>query len=108
MTDKFDRKKHIKKHKDRIKKVKKDIKSGKMPKGRKKEESAEPIEIRQDPIAIRNQLAEEYNRLIREGDPETKELREQIHDQIQKLENAVEGDDRTSNSNIEESGTTKD
>ena len=77
--------KRIKKHKERIKKIKADVKAGKMPKGRKKEKK-EPVEIQQNPIAIRNQLAEEYNRLVREGDPETKELREQIHDQIQKLE----------------------
>jgi hypothetical protein len=57
-----------------------------MSKGRKKQE---PVEIQPNPIIIRNQLAVEYNRLIREGKPETKELREQIHGEIQKLEETI-------------------
>ena len=85
MSD-FDRFKHVKKHRDRIKKIRQDIKDGKMPKGRNKKEEKSIEEIIQNPAAIRNQLAEEYNHLIRESNPDTKELREQIHDQIQKLE----------------------
>lgn len=87
MTNEFDRKKHIQKHKDKRNKIKSDIKSGKMKSGKRKSTVDEDT---QDPQIIRNQLAEEYNRLIREGDPETKELREQIYDQIQKFENAIE------------------
>ena len=44
-----------------------------------------------NPDILRNQLVVEYNRLIREGNPKTKKLREQIHDQIQEIEKA-EGD----------------
>lgn len=73
-----------KEHKERVEKLRKDIRNGKLP--HKKRENIPDEVIQISPIAIRNQLAEEYNRLIREGDPETKELREQIHDQIQKLE----------------------
>ena len=89
MSD-FDRHEHIKKHKDRIKKIRQDIKDGKMPKGRNKKEEKSVEEINQSPVAIRNVLAEEYNRLIREGNPDTKELREQIHDQIKRLEKTNE------------------
>ena len=39
-----------------------------------------------NPVVLRNRLASEYNRLIREGNPDTKKLREQIHEQIQKIE----------------------
>lgn len=84
MTE-YNQKDHIQQQKDRTRKIKDNIKAGKMPKGKKKEKQ-EPDKIIQSPAAIRNELAQEYNRLIREGDPETKELREQIHDQIQKLE----------------------
>ena len=86
MSD-FDRHEHIAKQKNKISKIRKDIKSGKMKTGRKGESVVEKPD--QNVHALRNELAQEYNRLIREGDPETKELREQIHEQIQKLEEEV-------------------
>ena len=78
MTGKFDRKAHIKKQKERIKKIRSERKSYKR-KGKK-------IPVLIDSFALRHKLVVEYNRLIREGNPDTKKLREQIHDQIQKIE----------------------
>jgi len=40
--------------------------------------------------ALRNKLAEEYNYLIRKGDPTTKEHREQLYEQIKELENELD------------------
>ncbi len=79
MSDQFDRKEHIRKHKERIKKEKTERKSHKKPVEKK------PNKI--DPLVLRHQLVVEYNRLIREGNPDTKKLREQIHAEIQKIEN---------------------
>ncbi len=44
------------------------------------------------PLVLRHKLVVEYNRLIREGNPDTKELREQINDQIQKIESEAENE----------------
>ena len=86
---------HVAVHKQHIKDVKegkvkrhKVVKYGKLePIKRNKKDKITQQEIEKiDPIALRNQLVVEYNRLIREGNPDTKKLREQIHEQIQKIE----------------------
>ena len=82
MSD-FDRAKYIKARKDKIRKARENIKLGKVKTGKKNKPIEEPII---DPNILRNQLAVEYNRLIRENNPDTKELREQIRDQIQEIE----------------------
>ncbi len=43
-----------------------------------------------NPIILRNQLVEKYNQMVREGDPATKELRREIHEQIRKIESSSE------------------
>ena len=63
----------------------------KMDKNRRKREKKEkiPEEIKQpSPVKVRHLLVLEYNQLVRKGDPATKELREQIHEQITEIENA--------------------
>jgi len=85
---------HVAVHKQHIKDIRKKkierhkiVKYGKLKPIKKKEgKSAQQEVLQLDPILLRNQLASEYNRLIRENNPDTKELREQIHAQIQKIE----------------------
>lgn len=95
---------HVTVHKQHIKDVRdgkierhKVVKYGNLEplKRKKKDESIQQEVLQVDPILLRNQLAVEYNRLIREGNPETKELREQIHGQIQKLEETIAGTSNT-------------
>ena len=74
----------------------------------KVERHGEIIRIREDPVrveiaeemispqSLRNLLVVEYNRLIREGNPKTKKLREQIHEQIQRIEKAEGNSDDSS------------
>ncbi len=84
MTEKFDRKAHVKKHKERVKKERSERKSYKR--------KGEKIPVLIDPSVLRHKLVVLYNRLIREGNPDTKELREQINDQIQKIESETESE----------------
>ena len=86
MSD-FDRIKHIKAQKDKVKKIRRDIKLGKVKTGKKDKPIEQPII---DPGILRNRLAVEYNRLIRENNPDTKKLREQIRAEIQKIEKSEE------------------
>ncbi len=89
---------HVAVHKQHIK----DVRDGKIERHKiTKYGKLEPIkkktitqqEIKKiNPIALRNKLVVEYNRLIREGNPDTKELREQINDQIQKIESETESE----------------
>ena len=44
-------------------------------------------EIQINPAVVRNELVYKYNQLVREGNPATKELREQIREQINEIEN---------------------
>ncbi len=84
MTEKFDRKAHVKKHKERVKKERFERKSYKR--------KGEKILVLIDSSVLRHKLVVEYNRLIREGNPDTKELREQINEQIQKIESEAESE----------------
>ena len=86
---------HVSVHKQHIKDVRdgkierhKVVKYGKLEpiKEKKKSKTTQQEVEKIDPIALRNQLVVEYNRLIREGNPDTKKLRKQIHEQIQKIE----------------------
>ena len=83
---------HVAVHKQHIKDVRdgkierhKVVKYGKLEPIKKKKITKQEIK-KINPIVLRNKLVVEYNRLIREGNPDTKKLREQIHDQIQKIE----------------------
>jgi hypothetical protein len=70
---KFDKEKHM----------------AKIKRGRRKRVQKErpPEKIRQpSPAEVRHLLVLKYNQLIREGDPATKKLRRQIHEQISEIE----------------------
>lgn len=83
-------KQHVKDVRDGKMKRHKVVKYGKLePIKEKKKDKITQREIEKiNPVILRNQLAQEYNRLIREGDPSTLELRERIHAQIQEIEEA--------------------
>ncbi len=59
---------------------------------KEKKDKSEQIEEKINPVVLRHQLVVEYNRLIREGNPDTKELREQINVEIQKIESETESE----------------
>ncbi len=69
------------------------VKWGKLvPIKKRKKEKVLPQKEVINPVALRHQLVVEYNRLIREGNPDTKKLREQINDEIQKIESETESE----------------
>ena len=82
--------KDVKAGKDVPRRISKDLKIEEPRKNKGKPDKGKKIvkEEQIDPKALRNQLAAEYNHLVRKGDPATKELRERIHGQIKELENS--------------------